>query len=303
MYFQNGSLILKFSIFPNSTALNGKKIMATYAQALKNAGETVVENDMDADVAIIWSVLFQGNMSGNYKVWERFKAAGKPVIVLEVGAIKRNTTWRCGINGITGDAYHGSTGNADDRFKKFGLELQPWREQKGHIVICGQHDDSAQWQTHNKESVAQWIYNTVESWRAYDTQSTFLIRPHPRNKFSWQDLGPPERLGWSTISRPQKIDGTYDDFDFDKVLENAKLVINYNSNPAIEAVLAGVPVMTHESSRCWPVANPIGYVEHYAKPERQQWANDLCYTEWTEQEMATGEPFARIRSKLEEIVT
>ena len=51
MYFQNGSLILKFSIFPNSTAINGKKIMATYAQALKNAGETVVENDMDADVA------------------------------------------------------------------------------------------------------------------------------------------------------------------------------------------------------------------------------------------------------------
>jgi hypothetical protein len=258
---------------------------------------------MDADVAVIWSVLFQGNMSGNYKVWERFKAAGKPVIVLEVGAIKRNTTWRCGINGITGDAYHGPTGNGDDRFKLLGLELQPWREQNGHILICGQHDDSAQWQTHNDTSVAKWIYNTVESWRAYDTQSTFLIRPHPRNKFSWNELGPPDRLGWSTFSQPKKIDGTYDDFDFEKVLENAKLVINYNSNPAIEAVLAGVPIMTHESSRCWPVANPIGYTEQYVKPERQQWANDLCYTEWTEQEMATGEPFKRIRSKLEEIVT
>ena len=63
--------------------------MAIYAQALKDAGETVVENDMNADVAIIWSVLFQGNMSGNYKVWERFKASGKPVIVLEVGAFIR----------------------------------------------------------------------------------------------------------------------------------------------------------------------------------------------------------------------
>tara|TARA_Y100001936_G_C16041143_1_gene651634 strand:+ start:891 stop:1802 length:912 start_codon:yes stop_codon:yes gene_type:complete len=302
MFFQNGGLILKFSIFPNSTAINGRQVMQSYAQSLRDAGETVVENDMDADVAIIWSVLFQGNMSGNYKVWERFKSAGKPVIVLEVGAIKRNTTWRCGINGITGDAYHGPTGNGDDRFKQFNLELQPWREQKGHIVICGQHDDSAQWQTHNNSSVAQWIYNTVESWRAYDTKSTFLIRPHPRNKFSWQDLGPPDRLGWSTISRPQKVDGTYDDFDFDKVLENAKLVINYNSNPAIEAVLAGVPIMTHESSRCWPVASPIEYAEQYATPERQQWANDLCYTEWTEQELASGEPFKRIRPKLEELV-
>ena len=298
----NGGNILKFSIFPNNTAINGRQVMQSYAKSLKDAGETVVENDMDADVAIIWSVLFQGNMAGNFKVWERFKSANKPVIVLEVGAIKRNTTWRCGINGITGDAYHGPTNNADDRFKQFGLELQPWREQKGHIVICGQHDDSAQWQTHNDTSVAKWIYNTVESWRAYDTQSTFIIRPHPRNKFSWNELGPPDRLGWSTIQYPNKVQDTYDDFDFEKVLEDAKLVINYNSNPAIEAVLAGVPIMTHESSRCWPVANPIEYTEQYAKPERQQWANDLCYTEWTEQEILTGLPFKRIRQKLEDLV-
>ena len=293
---------MKFSIFPNSTAINGKQIMQSYAKALINAGEIVVENDMDADVAIIWSVLFQGNMADNFKVWERFKNAGKPIIVLEVGAIKRNTTWRCGINGITGDAYHGPTGNNNDRFKQFGLELKPWREQKGHIVICGQHDDSAQWQTHNSSSVGKWIYDTVESWRAYDSASTFIIRPHPRNKFSWTELGPPDRLGWSTIQYPNKVKNTYDDFDFEKVLEDAKLVINYNSNPAIEAVLAGVPVMTHESSRCWPVANPIEYMETYATPERQQWANDLCYTEWTEQEILTGLPFKRIRQKLEDLV-
>ena len=298
----NGGNILKFSIFPNNTAINGRQVMQSYAKSLKDAGETVVENDMDADVAIIWSVLFQGNMAGNFKVWERFKSANKPVIVLEVGAIKRNTTWRCGINGITGDAYHGPTGNADDRFKQFGLELKPWRQQPGHIVICGQHDDSAQWQTHNNTSVAKWIYDTVESWRAHDTQSTFIIRPHPRNKFSWTELGAPDRLGWSTIQYPKKVQNTYDDFDFENVLEDAKLVINYNSNPAIEAVLAGVPIMTHESSRCWPVANPIEYTEQYAKPERQQWANDLCYTEWTEQEILTGLPFKRIRQKLEDLV-
>ena len=293
---------MKFSIFPNHTAINGKQIMQSYSQALKDAGETVVEDDMTADVAIIWSVLFQGRMSSNFKVWERFRAANKPVIVLEVGAIKRNNTWRCGINGITGDAYHGPTGNSDDRFKMFQLELKPWREQKGHIVICGQHDDSAQWQTHNSQPVAKWIYNTVESWRAEDQSSTFLIRPHPRNSFSWSELGPPDRLGWSTFSSPKKIDGTYDDFDFEKVLEDAKLVINFNSNPAIEAVLAGVPIMTHTSSRCWPVANPINYVEEYKKPDRQQWANDLCYTEWTEDEIKTGLPFKRIRQKLEDLV-
>ena len=60
--------------------------------------------------------------------------------------------------------------------------------------------------------------------------------------------------------------------------------------------------MTHTSSRCWPVANPIGYVEEYKKPDRQQCANDLCYTEWTEDEIKTGLPFKRIRQKLEDLV-
>ena len=86
------------------------------------------------------------------------------------------------------------------------------------------------------------------------------------------------------------------------MLKDARLVINYNSNPAIEAVLKGIPVMTHESSRCWPVANPIGWTDKIRTPDRQQWANDLCYQEWTESEIRLGEPFRRIRSKLEELV-
>lgn len=277
--------------------------MSAYAEALKNAGETVVENDMTADVAVIWSVLFQGNMQRNKEVWTHYRKHNKPVIVLEVGVVKRNITWRCGINGITGDAYHGPINNPNDRFKQSGLQIQPWCDTKiGNIIICGQHDDSAQWTTHNDWSVAQWIYNTIDSWRAYDQESTILIRPHPRNRFDWNALGSPDRLGNIKLTYPNKIQGTYDDFDFDKALQTAKLVINYNSNPAIEAVLAGVPIMTHPSSRCWPVAQPIQYTDVIQKPDRQQWANDLCYQEWTESEIRLGEPFRRIRPKLEELV-
>ena len=303
MCLRSGGHILKFSIFPNSTARNGKPIMSAYAEALTNAGETVVENDMDADVAIIWSVLFQGNMQRNKQVWDHYRKNNKPVIVLEVGVVKRNVTWRCGINGITGDAYHGPDNNPDDRFKQSGLEIQPWRDSTdGDIIICGQHDDSAQWFTHNKQSVAQWIFDTVESWRAHDETSTFIIRPHPRNKFDWNKIGSPDKLGYTRLQQPEKIQDTYDDFDFDKALQKAKLVINYNSNPAIEAVLAGVPIMTHHSSRCWPVAQEIKYTEVIQKPDRQQWANDLCYQEWTESEIRSGEPLLRIRTKLEELV-
>ena len=294
---------MKFSLIPNNTSRNGKTIMESYEHALKQAGETTVYNDMDADVAIIWSILFQGKMKPNKEVWEHYRKQNKPVIVLEVGGIKRNITWRAGINGITGDAYHGPTGNPQDRFDSFGLTLEPWvNKPDGKIIICGQHDDSAQWKMHNNSSVAHWIYDTVVSWRAYDQQSTFIIRPHPRNRFHWASLGNPDHLGYTALADPKKISGTYDDFNFPDLLKDARLVINYNSNPAIEAVLKGIPVMTHESSRCWPVANPIGWTDKIRTPDRQQWANDLCYQEWTESEIRLGEPFRRIRSKLEELV-
>ncbi len=294
---------MKFSLFPNNTSRNGFPIMDAYEYALKQAGETIMHHDMNADVAVIWSVLFQGRMKANKEVWEHYRKQNKPVIVLEVGAIKRNTTWRAGINGITGDAYHGPTNNPKDRFDLFKIELAPWvNRSKGKIVICGQHDDSAQWIMHNDTSVAKWIYDTIVSWRAKDQESTFIIRPHPRNRFHWASLGNPDHLGYTGLSDPKHISGTYDDFNFPDLLDQARLIINYNSNPAIEAVLKGIPVMTHESSRCWPVANPIGYTETIRTPNRQQWANDLCYQEWTESEIRLGEPFRRIRPKLEELV-
>ena len=50
------------------------------------------------------------------------------------------------------------------------------------------------------------------------------------------------------------------------------------------------------------MAQPIQYTDVIQKPDRQQWANDLCYQEWTESEIRLGEPFRRIRPKLEELV-
>jgi hypothetical protein len=46
--------------------------------------------DNTCDVAVIWSVLWQGRMAGNKKVWDDFRSQGKPVVVLEVGGLLRN---------------------------------------------------------------------------------------------------------------------------------------------------------------------------------------------------------------------
>ena len=91
--------------------------------------DTVVENSMDADAAVIWSVLWYGRMSANKRVWDHYRAQNKPVFVIEVGGLLRNETWKLGINGINRDANFGLEDTMpDDRRQKLGIELQPWKQ-------------------------------------------------------------------------------------------------------------------------------------------------------------------------------
>ena len=91
--------------------------------SLIHNGHAVVYNDPSADINVIWSVLFNGRMAGNKAVWDQ----QKPTIVLEVGGIKRGTTWKVGLNGINRDAYFGPSGNDNTRASELGLKLSPWK--------------------------------------------------------------------------------------------------------------------------------------------------------------------------------
>ena len=102
---------MKVSLWTNYGAGNSGPIFDAFAAGCVHHGNDVVYNDPSADVNVIWSVLFYGRMAPNKEVWEQ----GKPTIVLEVGGIKRGTTWKVGLNGINRDAYFGPSGHNSDR--------------------------------------------------------------------------------------------------------------------------------------------------------------------------------------------
>ena len=85
---------MKIEIWPEHGPLNSKDVFDKFIKSLRASGEQVWENKQapDADVAVIWSVLWQGRMRKYKDIWDRYRKANKPVIVIEVGGIKRNET-------------------------------------------------------------------------------------------------------------------------------------------------------------------------------------------------------------------
>ena len=135
---------MKISCFTNYGPLNSKPVFQAFLNSVKNAGDTVLENtdDGNCDVAVIWSVLWQGKMAKYRNIWQTYRNKNKPVVVLEVGGIKRNTTWKIGINGINREADFANQNVDGERWKKFNIKLQPWDQTGDKIIICGQHSYS-----------------------------------------------------------------------------------------------------------------------------------------------------------------
>tara|TARA_B000000609_G_C24127788_1_gene323491 strand:- start:358 stop:1101 length:744 start_codon:yes stop_codon:yes gene_type:complete len=247
---------------------------------------------MDGDVHVIWSVLWYGRMAPNKVIWDEAQRQGKPVIVLEVGGIKRGTTWKVGINGINREAYFGPKGNDDTRVKKLGLKLKPWKynNEQGEIIIACQHNKSHQWRY--QKPVQTWLYESIDLIRQY-TNRKIIVRPHPRDPIQ----GVQHEFKNVTLQVPSHIPNTYDDFDFDT--SNAYAVVNWSSNPATQAVMQGVPVYVGPDSLAFDVGCPnLASINAPVMPDRTQWLNDIAYTEWTIEEISEGIPLNLLTSKL-----
>jgi len=281
---------MKFSLWTQYGALNSSPVFDAFRKGAQSLGFTCTDNDTNSNVDVIWSVLFHGRMAPNKGIWEKNTATGKPTVVLEVGGIKRGTTWKVGLNGINRNAYVGPSGMDDLRSRKLGLELKPWRQDGEYILICGQHDKSLQWQ--GMPPMSKWVMNIIEQLQIH-YKYPIIFRPHPRCRL------PEIERQYKNVYRqePKQILGTYDDFDM--TFDNIKYTVSWSSNPGIHSIINGVPAFVSPHSLAFDVACPhLLMVDDPQLSDRQQWLNDYAYTEWTLDEISQGIPLKYLTLKL-----
>jgi len=276
---------MRFRLYREYGALNSVPVFDAFEKGLKSHGHESVKSH--EDVAVIWSVLWHGRMSSNKLIYDRCIKENKPVIIIEVGNLIRNTTWRISLNHINSLGEFGNLANLDStRPSKLGVELKPLPEKRrGEILIATQHERSLQWE--GMPSMKSWTEQMINEIRKR-TNRRIIVRPHPRSLF-------PLKIPNIMISQPKKIPNTYDDFD---IFYNYHCVINHNSGPAVQAAISGVPIICDTSSLAGELSSKLDDIENVQLPDRTDWFLRLCHTEWTVDEIAQGIPLQRLLLKI-----
>jgi hypothetical protein len=274
---------MRVSIFDQYGALNSAPVFAAIRAGLDRLSIAHTSMDSSADVAIIWSMLWAGRMKPNQDIWNLYQSTGRPVVVVEVGMLRRGFTWKLGINGTGIDAYYGAE-PIPDRANKLGISFNPWTNSGYNIVVACQRSDSEQWA--GQPPTVAWLTETARKIRQY-SDKPIVIRPHPRQRIS--------DIPGCVIESPRPIPGTYDSFDYNQCLKTTWAVINHNSGPGSQAIINGVPAFVGASSLAAPVANlDIANIENPLRPDRTQWIEQLAHTEWTTAEIESGVPLQRL---------
>ena len=150
-----------------------------------------------------------------------------------------------------------------DRFKSHDVDLRPWRENGTSIIVCPPTD-------YFKEAHGchGWLDETLATLHRH-TDRPIVIR----EKIAGEAMEP-----------------------LPSALADAHALVTHSSNVAIEAAILGTPVFVSERSAARPVGlTDLSLIETPARPARKKWLAHLAYSQFSYDEMLSGEAWNLLR--------
>lgn len=205
-----------------------------------------------------------------WRYGRRFHEAGHDVLVMERGYLGDRFAW-------TSLAWNGLNGRGefpeyeDDGGERFRAHygMQPWKEGGEYVLLIGQVPGDAS--LRGKDMNAWYADAAMKAQNAYEMPVKFREHPMALRR------GINRRVAYTEPSTG----------DLAEALAGAAVVVTWNSNTAVDAVIAGVPaVAMDEGSMAWDVAaHRIGELR---RPDRSAWAHRLAWRQWSMDEIRSG---------------
>jgi len=246
-------------------------------------------------------------------IYSRIYHSGKPWIVVEEAAFRKGTNSKLPYYRWSWFSYYNDSGihympdSPGDRWDQIqqenGIEIFPWESRGDNILFMMQRpmDTSLAPMEQKYGTYAKFVEHSLHKIRA-NTDRPIRIRMHPLRWVQQMAFLQPilDQIKDCTISEHSiRIDADgvasggnslYKDFD------SAWAVVGANSNSLTESVCYGIPTWTLDSSAmAWPVANKhLHLIESPNFPCRQQWLNNMGYTQWRVDEIKHGDPLVHL---------
>jgi hypothetical protein len=235
-----------------------------------------------------------------------------PVLGRVINDKNQYSHYRVGVGGYLngqGKFYNESSLDPDrlDQFIKSGI-ISPFPGWKDHnrgsiLILCQLLGDSSM----RGQRVTEWLADTVESIRSR-TSRPIAIRLHPgmsvkaRSEF-FGEMGSMILSNYEKITWRNGLSTT-----LEKDLSNAGVCVTYTSGSAVDAVLAGVPVIAlDEGNFAWPISSH-SLLEldspHLAKSKDvNSWLLRLANSQWSVEEMYNGRVWQHLEPVVERALT
>lgn len=225
----------------------------------------------DADFAVTWSWRVGMNVR---------KKFSKPILVMERGFIGNRFDWTSlGWDGLNGRARFTRVDDPS-RFKdNFSDLLKPWKRRSGYALIVGQVSGDA---ALAGVDIHKWYRDVgVALWKqGWDVK----FRQHPVEV--QRKVAPPH------VSFAERLEGT-----LDEALAGAGLVVTYNSNTGVDAILSGVPVHTQDEGSM--VYGLSSHDFEVIRPRRQKRLHEMAWMQWTMSEIKSGAAWDIVKESMQ----
>ena len=232
---------------------------AAFESGLKRLGYTITDKVFHpaskADTLCVWNL----KAGADEAAATLFEQRGGTVIVAENGYLQKvdKTYYALSVHGHNGSGTF-PVGD-EDRFGKLGFEVKPWREREGQVLVCGQRGIGSRLMA----SPPQWAEKMAAQLKRQGERDVRL-RPHPGN------FAPKVPL--------------VDD------LRGVGVCHIWSSGAGVRALAEGVTVVHHAPHWICEGWSVIGY----QTLGRLRVLNRMAHGQSHHEEIATGEPFARL---------
>lgn len=153
-----------------------------------------------------------------------------------------------------------------ERFEALPVEIQPWKPEGRWIVVCPPS---------SPETESLW-----EASRGWLGRTLATLGKHTDRPIKVRRKGDPETVA--------------------QAMADAYAVVTFQSNIAVDAVLAGVPVFVDPINAAAPVGETdFAKIETPVRPDREPWAWSLAWGQFTIGEMESGFCWRHVSAQLE----